>query len=186
MPSVRFKLSSRRGQAPSRPRAQKAPRPYNNLVSCGNFGAITCNRSETQIAQTRMIVRTASERPVIFALGLFNWKIIDTGKTPAVESIGIVFPVLISIRTKPVSGVVVPFVSEANGNVITFECPELFDQSIIQLTCPLACKKGYDLFSAGYEFRAISPARIQRVTQTHFLRIARIPTVFSQANLLNC
>src|ERR1700682_4185113 len=68
---------------------------------------------------------------------------------------------------------------------MSLEGPQLFDQAIVQFLRPLAGKKRDDLLPSIQKFRAVSPARIDRVRQSHFLRIARIPAIFRQTYLLD-
>ena len=63
--------------------------------------------------------------------------------------------------------------------------PKLFDQPIVQFFRPFACQEGDDLRSSVDEFRAVSPVGIHRVSLCHFLRVARVPTIFRQPNFLN-
>src|SRR6202040_3211390 len=63
--------------------------------------------------------------------------------------------------------------------------PELFDEPVVQLFRPLALQKLNDLLSSMRKLSAISPARVDSVSERNLFRIARIPAVFGQANLPN-
>ena len=74
-----------------------------------------------------MVVRATPERPMILTLGFGDRKIIDAGVTDAHQTAFIEFPILIPVRTKPIAGVVVPFVSKADGDPVVRKGPEFFD-----------------------------------------------------------
>src|SRR5208282_6580919 len=76
-------------------------------------------------------------------------------------------------------------IREAHGNATSVEGPKLFDQTIVELPCPLARKESDDLLPSIHEFGAVSPARIERVREGHFFRITRIPAIFRQTYFLN-
>src|SRR5690242_13060962 len=68
--------------------------------------------SESEIAQAGMVVRTASERPAVLAVGLFDGKIIDAGDAPPHQAMLVKFPVLIAVASKPEAAVIVPLIGE--------------------------------------------------------------------------
>jgi len=78
-----------------------------------------------------MIVGAAPQRPVKFALGFADREVVNAGKTASHEAIRVEFPVLVSIRTKPVPAVVMPFVREADGYSILVESPQFLDEPIL-------------------------------------------------------
>src|ERR1700730_3564583 len=80
-----------------------------------------------------MIIRTAPERPVIFALRLLDWPIVDGSKPQAHQPVLIELPILIAIRAKPIPGVIAPFIAKAHGDTVSLERPKLLDQPIVQL-----------------------------------------------------
>src|ERR1700676_1386243 len=104
-----------------------------------------------------MLIRTAPWYPVVLALRLLDWKIIDGSQPQAHQPALIEFPILIAIRAKPISGVIVPFIGKAHGDTVPLECPKLFDQPIVQLFRPFASKKHDDIFPSLHKFRAVSP-----------------------------
>src|SRR3984957_6350243 len=95
-----------------------------------------------------MIVRTAPECPVILALRLLDWEIVDGSKPQAHQPVLIELPILIAIRAKPIPGVIVPFIGKAHGDTVSLERPRLFDQPIVQLFGPFASEKRDDFFSS--------------------------------------
>src|ERR1700726_2921320 len=105
-----------------------------------------------------MIIRTPPWGPVILALRLLDWQIVDASKPQAHEPILIELPILIAIRAKPIPRVIVPFIGEAHGHTITLERPKLLDQPIVQLFRPFASKKCDDFLPSVHKFRAVSPA----------------------------
>src|SRR5262249_47251997 len=52
---------------------------------------------KSQITQGWVIARTASQRPVIFALALLDWQIVYVGNPPAHEALLVEFPIFIAI-----------------------------------------------------------------------------------------
>src|SRR6202041_3982936 len=112
-------------------------------------------------------------------------EIIDAGESHAHQAIVIVFPVFIAVGTVPVAGIIVPFVGEADGDAISGEGPELFDEPIIQFLRPFAREERDDFRPAIYKFRAVAPAGIERVALRNFLGVARVPTIFGEADFLS-
>src|SRR5262249_26124623 len=78
---------------------------------------------EAQVTQSRVVIGAAPERPVIFAVGFRNRKVVDRRKAGCHEAIVIELPVLIAIGAMPVTRVVVPLVSKAYRDAITCERP---------------------------------------------------------------
>src|SRR5438045_7704989 len=81
--------------------------------------------------------------------------------------------------------VVVPLVSEAHRNAISIVGPKFFNQPVVQLFRPLAFQELDDLLPPIGKFGAISPARVDCISQGHPLWITRIPAILFKANLLN-
>src|ERR1700730_9549526 len=140
---------------------------------------------EAKIAESRMIIRPAPKCPVILALRLLDWQIVDGSKPQAHQPVLIALPVLIARRATPIPGVIVPFISEADSDAVSLERPKLFDQPVVQLFGPFASEKCDDFLPSIHKFRAVSPARINRVRQGHFFRITRVPGIFCHSYLLS-
>src|ERR1700731_3653032 len=104
-----------------------------------------------------MIIRTAPQSPVIFALRLLDWQIVDASEPRAHESVLIELPIFIAIRSKPIAGVIVPFIGKAHCDTVSLERPKLFDQAIVQLFGPFASEKRDDVLPSVHKFRAVSP-----------------------------
>src|ERR1700739_3459035 len=96
---------------------------------------------EAEIAQAGMIVRAAAERPVIFAVGFGNRRIVDAGDPPAHQPFAVELPILVAVRAEPGAAVVMPFIGEADGDAIVGEGPQLLDQAIVELPVPFAGKE---------------------------------------------
>src|SRR5580700_7967614 len=105
-----------------------------------------------------MIIRTSPYCPMVLALGLLDWQIVDGSKPQAHQSVLIELPILIAIRAKPIPGVIVPFIGKAHGDTVSFERPKLLNQPIVQLFRPFASEKRDDFLSSVHKFRAVSPA----------------------------
>ena len=79
-----------------------------------------------------MCIRTAAEWPVKFTLRLPNRKIVDACVPQPHQTMVIKLPVLIAVGAEPIPGVIATFVSEANGDAVARERPELLNQAVIQ------------------------------------------------------
>ena len=64
-----------------------------------------------------MIGRAGPKRPVVFPVALRNRQVVDAGIAELHQSLVIELPVLVAVGTKPLTAVVVPFVSVTNGDV---------------------------------------------------------------------
>src|SRR6266852_6113737 len=116
-----------------------------------------------------MVVRPATERPVIFPLVLPDGQIVDAGDPDAHQTVLVELPI---------------FVAEAHGDAVLPKCPELLDQPVVELATPLARQERLYLSAALHKLDAIAPATIRRVSQRHPRAIARVPRVFRHAYLL--
>ena len=109
-----------------------------------------------------MIVGTAAERPVIFALALRDRQIVDAGDAPPHQPVLVELPVLVAVAAEPVAAVVVPLIGEAHGDAVVAERPELLDQAVVELAVPFARQKRLDGRAALQELRAVAPAAVRR------------------------
>src|SRR5437879_4286140 len=82
---------------------------------------------QPKLAKSRMPVGSASERPAVFAVRLFDREIIDAREAHAHQPVVVVFPIFVSVRTVPVPRIVVPFVRETHSNPIPRKSPELLN-----------------------------------------------------------
>src|SRR5450432_1581505 len=114
-----------------------------------------------------MIVRPPSERPEKLAVGFLHRRVVDAGVAVVHQSLVIELPVLIAVTPVPVAGIVVPFVSEANGNAAPSKCPELLDESVVEFALPLACEEDHDRLAPGGKFGPIAPLAIKRVRECY-------------------
>src|SRR6267143_1860208 len=103
---------------------------------------------EAELAQRRMTVGTAAQRPVVFALALLDRQIVDAGDAQAHQAVLVEFPVLVAVAAEPVAAVVVPFIGEAHRNPVRAKGPELLDQSVVEFALPLARQEGSDRVAA--------------------------------------
>ena len=130
-----------------------------------------------------MSAGTSSERTMIFAIGFFDRQVVDAREAPPHEPGLVELPILVAVRAKPLTRVVVPFVGKANRYSIRSEYPELLYQPIVELPDPFASEEGDNLFAALQEFSTVSPARVHRIRECEPGRVARIPSIFGQSNL---
>src|SRR5262245_15543272 len=101
------------------------------------------------------------------------------------QTVFIELPVLIAVGSKPVSRIVVTFISEANGDPIVLERPQFLYQPVFEFPRPFASKKGDNLLPADEEFGPVAPPALFAVAKGHFFRITRIPSIFRKPDLLN-
>src|SRR6185295_20186296 len=111
-------------------------------------------KSETELAESGMIVGPASQRPAELALGLGDDDVVDAGVTPAHQSELIELPVLVAVGTEPVTRVVVPLVREAHRDAIALAGPHFLDEPVVELLRPLALQEFDDGRAPGEELGA--------------------------------
>src|SRR5712691_401983 len=131
-----------------------------------------------------MVIGASAEEPVIFALAIFDRQVVDAGDPPSHQALFVEFPILVAIATKPVAGIVVPFICKAHGYPVVAKCPDLLDQPILQLANPLARQESLDGLAATNELGTVAPDAIQRIGKRYVGRIARVPSILSEARLL--
>ena len=112
-----------------------------------------------------MVIRAAPERPVIFTFAFTNRQIVDAGMANGHKAVILKLPVFVTVRPKPVAGIVMPLVGEANRNPVAGKGPQLFDQPVIKLARPLAGQKRDDLFPADRELGPVAPTTLFAVSQ---------------------
>src|SRR4029077_2048058 len=92
---------------------------------------------EPEIAQRRMIVGAAAERPVILPLALRDRQIVDAGDAQAHQAVLVEFPILVAVAAEPIAAVVMPFIGKAHGDAVLAERPDFLDQAVVELALPL-------------------------------------------------
>src|ERR1051326_278187 len=141
--------------------------------------------SEAEIGESRVVIGTATQWPVEFALALGDRKVVDAGDAASHQTMLVELPILVAVGAEPVAGVVVPLVAKAHGDAVLAECPQFFDEPVVKLLGPFAGQELKDSLSSDQELGAVSPDRIQRVGERDSLRIARVPGVFRFAHLFD-
>jgi hypothetical protein len=122
--------------------------------------------------------------PVKLAVIIPDGKIIDARVALLHEAGIVVVPVLVPIGTKPVAAVIVPFVGEAHGNAVVGERPKLFDEAVFEFAYPLSLQERNDRLATHKKLASIAPATVLCVAKRDLFRIARVPTVLCDADLL--
>src|SRR5262245_27173487 len=79
--------------------------------------------------------------PTNFTLPLRDRQVIDRGISAAHQTIALELPIFVSVRAKPISRIVMPFVREAHRNAVSFERPEFLDQAVLEFLVPFPCEK---------------------------------------------
>src|SRR5438105_704327 len=101
-------------------------------------------RSEAELAQRWVIVRTAAQRPPVLAIAILDLNIVDARDTHAHKSVLVELPVLVAVGPEPVITIVVPLVGEPHRDAVLAKCPDFLDQPIVKLTAPFAHQKRLD------------------------------------------
>jgi hypothetical protein len=79
---------------------------------------------EPQVRQPGVVSRAGTGRvPEVFPVGFLDRKVVDAGISVVHQAIGPEMPVLVPVRTEPVSGVIVPLVSEAHRDAVAGKGP---------------------------------------------------------------
>src|SRR5271155_321337 len=86
---------------------------------------------QSKAAQRSMIIWSAAERPVKFALTVCDRLIVDACNAQAHEPVLVKLPVFVAIAAKPIAAIVVPFIGEADSDAVIAERPQLLDQAIV-------------------------------------------------------
>ena len=148
-------------------------------------GSSLIPRSESEAAQTGVIVRPAAQWPVKLSVFPANWQVIDARMTHRHQAVCIKLPVLIAERAKPVSRIVMPFIREANGDPIALKRPKFLDQSVIELPRPFALQKTHDLLSANDELGSVAPPALCALGEGNLFRITGVPSILCRSNFLD-
>src|SRR5215471_10740979 len=131
-----------------------------------------------------MIVRTAAERPMVFAVAFLDGKVIDAGNAKTHQAVLVEFPVFVAVAAIPMPAIVMPFIGEAHGDAVFAKGPDFLDEAVVEFAIPLARQERFDCLTALGEFRAVSPPAVDRVSEGDPGGISRIPCVFGHTRLL--
>src|SRR6267143_4539607 len=142
------------GTTPQRLIIPRDPGPETGSLFCCR-PALRNSRSEPEVRQAGVVVRTTAGWPEVLAVGLGDGQVVDDRVAAPHEPAGVELPVLVAVRTEPVAAVVVPLVREPNGDAISGHRPELLDETVVQLPIPLARQELHDGLAAGDELGAI-------------------------------
>src|SRR3954454_23694540 len=140
--------------------------------------------SEAEVAQRRMPVRAAAERPAVLALALPDRQVVDAGEAQPHQAVLVELPVLVAVAAEPVAAVVMPLVGEAHCDAVVVKRPDLLDQPVVELLGPFAGQERLDLIAALDEFGAVAPAAVDRIGLRDPGRVAAVPGVLGPARLL--
>src|SRR6516162_2936397 len=102
-----------------------------------------------------MISGARALRPAEQTVRLADRHVVYARLATAHQAVVIKLPLLITVGSVPVVGIVVPFVLEADSNTVVMECPELLDQPVAQFARPFPAQEAYDGGTSLEEFRAI-------------------------------
>jgi hypothetical protein len=76
------------------------------------------------------------------------------------DALGIEVPVLISVGSVPLIGVIAVFIGETTCDVVVCKCPEFFDEPVVELPIPLPGEEVDDLFASNRKLSAVAPMAI--------------------------
>lgn len=142
-------------------------------------------QSEAQLSQPWMVIRAAPKRPMELPVFGLDRPVIDARVAMRHQALGIELPVLIAVAAEPVAGVVVPLVHKPYRDAMAVEGPKLLDQAVVKLLGPLALQQGLRLSAALRELCPVAPDRVRAVGEHDACRVAAVPAVFGQADLLD-
>ena len=91
-----------------------------------------------------MVVRTAPQGPVIFALAFRYRQIVDAGDAQPHQTVFVELPVFIAVAAKPMAAVVVPLISETHGYPVLAKSPNFLDEPVVEFARPLSREKCLD------------------------------------------
>jgi hypothetical protein len=124
------------------------------------------------------------ERPTKEPLGFSDGHVVDARLAATHQAVLVELPLFVAVRTLPGAVLVAAFVDEANRDAGVAERPYFLDQTVVALGFPFAFQERLDRRPSVEELRAISPAAVFRVRQSHSRRISAIPGIFGHTGLL--
>src|SRR5580765_8590735 len=110
-----------------------------------------------------MIVGTAFEGPMKFAIVFANGEIVDAGDATAHVAGFVKFPVFVSVRTEPIAGIVVPFVGKSHGDAVCLKGPKFFDEAIVEFLVPFTGEELNNGVASAEKFRTVAPDGVDGV-----------------------
>src|SRR5262245_14627437 len=84
------------------------------------------------------------------------------------------------------AAVVVPLVGKAHGDPVPGEGPELLDETVVELSVPLAREKVNDRETPLKELAPVAPAAVLAVGEGHSVPITAVPGVLRETDLPRC
>ncbi|MNH24001.1 hypothetical protein D3C79_839150 [compost metagenome] len=78
-----------------------------------------------------------------------------------------------------------PLIGVAHCDAVVGEGPEFLDQPVLTLLGPLTGEEGLGFSAVVGELGAVAPFGVQRIGEGNFFRVAAVPAIFGQADLLN-
>ena len=91
-----------------------------------------------------MVVRAATQGPVVEPFALLNGKVVDAGDATHHQALVVEFIVFIALGAIPTGAVVVALISKPDGDAVISAGPEFFDQAVVEFAAPFALQKGND------------------------------------------
>jgi hypothetical protein len=122
--------------------------------------------------------------PVELAVRRLDGQVVDAGMAEAHQAVLVKLPVLVSVGSDPVAGIVVKLIGEADGDSISGKGPEFLNKAIIDFPDPFAGQKFDDLRPALKELAPIPPTAVGRVDKRDAFRITTILPILGRAYLL--
>jgi len=120
--------------------------------------------------------------PAIAAVGLPNRIVICAHVTTPRQTFIIELPMFVAVGAIPLSGGVVPFVLEAQGDSIARKVLELLHQGVVQFFFPPSFRNDLIASRPLKKFRSVPPIRIFRIRLRYGLWTAAIPGVLCCAD----
>src|SRR5580692_2800774 len=132
-----------------------------------------------------MVVRTAPQRPVIFALALRHRQIVDAGDSQPHEAALVELPVFIAVAAKPMAAVVVPLIGKPHGYPVLAKSPNFLDEPVVEFARPLSREKCLDVVAALQEVVVIALTAVGGIRKRDPCGVSTVPRVFRHVRLLS-
>jgi hypothetical protein len=139
-----------------------------------------CNSLKAQLAEFGIVCRAGSIRPMKLAVFFIDWYIVDRCMTLSHKAISIKFPIFVSMRAEPFSGLVMILVTVTNGDAVVGKGPQLLDQTIVKLSFPFSTQEIANFPSAFDKVGSIPPDGVFCVRHFDLVGVLGVPTVFGQ------
>src|SRR5229473_2190750 len=121
--------------------------------------------SQSEVTQSRVVIGTPALGPVEQTISLVNLHIVDACITVMHNAFNVKLPVFVSIRTKPLSRIIMELISKSNRDSIAIERPQFLDEPVVQFALPFAHQEPHNLLATVNEFGPVPPHTVRRIRE---------------------